>query len=203
MTRAESRTAPLWAGVLGPWAFIASWIVAGTMTEGYDPVSHAVSRLAALDVHHRWIVTSGMTIFGLSAVVFGARMRTRLGRRAGTMLVLAGITSLGVAAFPCSEGCPGMGASFTDTGHIIMAALHYATFTAVPFVAARSEGSFVLPARWLAAVAAASLLAQAAGVGPNGLMQRLGLTLNDIWMIGMAFAAMREIRRHPDPLVTS
>ena len=194
---------PLWAGIVGPAFFIASWIASGLLRDGYDPVSQSISELAAIDTPDRWIVTSGMIVFGLSAIVFGGRMRHQLGRRAGAAMAIAGFASLGVAAFPCSSGCPGAESSGTDMGHLVMAAIHYVAFTSVPFLAARGDGSFVIAARSLAALAAVALIAQAAGIGPNGLMQRLGLTLNDVWMIGMALVAMRESDSHPDGIVTN
>ena len=197
----ESRS--LWAGIAGPVVFILSWVVAGAMRAGYDPVTDSISELAALDTSNRLIVTFGMIAFGLSAVLFGMGMRRRLGRRAGAALLIAGVSSLGVAAFPCSAGCPGAETSATDTGHLIAAAIHYASFTAVPFLAARGDGAFVIWARWLAGFAALALLSQAAGIGPNGLLQRVGLTLNDAWMVGMAIVAMSESRSLPQPLVTN
>ena len=34
-------------GVLGPTAFVTGWVVTGARTPGYDPLTDAISRLAA------------------------------------------------------------------------------------------------------------------------------------------------------------
>src|SRR5688500_6922534 len=107
-----SRRTRAVAGIAGPTAFIASWLIAGWLREGYDPVNDAISRLAELGAPNRWIVSTGMVTFGGACLLFAPR----LNRPASSVLSVAGVASLVVAAFPCTEGCPGPG-TVTDAGH--------------------------------------------------------------------------------------
>jgi hypothetical membrane protein len=167
---------PRVAGVLGPSAFIASWVVAGALRDGYDPVHDAISRLAELGAANRWIVTTGMVTFGFSVIVFG-RM---LPKPAALLALVAGLASLAVAAFPCTEGCPGSG-SFTDIAHVIAAATHYVALVGMALLASRTPG-----ARIVVLGAGVALLLHGTGIGSNGALQRLGLTTLDAWMIATA-----------------
>ena len=196
----SERVAAPFAGIVGPAAFISSWLVAGALRRGYDPIDQAISELAALDTPNRLIVTSGMVIFGLGSQFFASELRRRGQKRVGLAMTLAGLSSLGVAAFPCSEGCPGAGTSFTDTGHAVAAGLHYATFTAAPLLLSFDEsarGGHRTFSALAAIVAGLALSAQVLGIGPNGLMQRIGLTTNDVWMIVTALTSANSMPRPP------
>jgi hypothetical membrane protein len=164
------------AGVVGPVVFITSWVVAGALRDGYDPMHDAISRLAELGAPNRWIVTAGMVTFGAAVPIF-ARL---LSPGARLFAVVAGLSSLAVAAFPCSEGCPGDG-EFTDTAHGLAAGAHYVSLIAMGLVASRS-----VAARAVVLAAGGALLLHASGIGPNGGLQRLGLTTLDLWMITLA-----------------
>ena len=156
--------------------FATSWIVGGLLREGYDPINDAISELAALGTSRRWLVTSGMVSFGLGALAFSPELRGA----ARASLAVAGAASLGVAAFPCTEGCPGWG-EFTDNGHAVAAGIHYVAFASTPLLASRSPVS-----RTAALIAAVALGSHVAGLGPNGLMQRIGLSTLDLWLAATA-----------------
>ena len=189
----------IWAaGVAGPVLFIASWVTAGMLREGYDPTTHAISRLAAFETPDRWIVTAGIVAFGIGAVIFGLGIRRHIGSGAGLALVAAGLTSFAVAVFPCTKGCPGPG-DFTDTAHVIAAGAHYVAFTLAVLLAGRenmrrSGAGYRTFCFMTGGLAALALSAQGLGMGPNGLMQRIGLTLNDFWMIVTALMLWRRAR---------
>ena len=180
------------AAIVAPVVFITSWVVAGLMRDGYDPVTDAISRLAELGAPNRWIVTTGMVSFGVGCLVFAPVLR-RSSTAASISMVVAGIASLGVAAFPCTAGCPGPDGFDTNLGHVVSAGIHYLAFGAVPFlVARRVEGryrSFCLVAGLCASLA---LGAHAAGLGPNGLLQRTGLTILDLWLVLTGLGAARS-----------
>ena len=161
------------AGIAGPLVFITSWVVAGSIRDGYDPVHDAISRLAELGAPDRWIVTSGIVVFGVAVMVFG-RMLPPL---AGWLAIAAGLGSLAVATFPCTEGCPGSG-TVTDVAHVIAAGAHYIALVGMALFASRSR---VVQAVVL--LAGLVLLLHGTGIGPNGAFQRLGLTTLDVWMI--------------------
>jgi Protein of unknown function (DUF998) len=161
---------------------VTSWVVAGALRAGYDPVHDAISRLAEIGAPDRLIVTSGMVIFGLGCLIVAPGWE----RAPRIALLVAGLSSFGVAAFPCTEGCPGSG-SLTDTMHSVMAGIHYVALVTTPFLAG--------PAFWgpaAAVLAALALSAHVWGPGPNGLMQRIGLTTLDVWLIGRVVSERRE-----------
>ena len=117
-----------------------------------------------------------MVVFGIGCLLFAGLLR----KPAAISMTVAGLASFGVAAFPCTEGCPGFG-SFTDTAHILFAGLHYTAFGLTPALQSRRPGVLVL-----GGLAGVALLIHATGLGPNGLFQRIGLTTLDAWMIATA-----------------
>ncbi|MDQ3954657.1 MAG: DUF998 domain-containing protein [Actinomycetota bacterium] len=184
--------------MLGPVWFVSSWTIAGAVRAGYDPVEDAISRLAEIDAPHRWLVSSGMVAFGICALAFSSAWKDDHPGGAGA-LAAAGLTSLGVAAFPCTEGCPGPG-EFTDTAHGVVAGAHYFSFALAAVLSAWEAGKLgrVRYARWSRLAAGAGgvfLLLHVTGLGPNGLFQRLGLTTLDAWLAGSALSALRPRAR--------
>ena len=161
-------------------------MIAGALRQGYDPVNDAISRLAELGAENRWIVSTGMVTFGGACLAFAPRLR----RPAATSLTIAGLASFGVAAFPCTEGCPGPSTP-TDVGHSVSAGIHYVAFALTPLLHERKPLDVAL-----AVLGGAALLAHGTGIEPNGLWQRVGLTLLDAWMIAAAAKLLRE-RRGP------
>ena len=170
------------AGVLAPVAFVTSWVVAGALRDGYDPLHDAISRLAELGAPRRWIVTAGMVVFGLGALAFAPLLRSR----ATLALSAAGLASFAVAGLPCTEGCPGSGA-VSDQLHGWAAALFYVAFALTP--ALHSKRGIAL-----ALASGMALGLHGTGVGPNGALQRAGLTLLDAWMALTALRAFSESR---------
>jgi hypothetical membrane protein len=174
------------AGITGPLAFILAWVIAGILRDGYDPITDAISRLAESGAPQRWIVTTGMIAFGLATLLFARGPAGETSPATRWFLVVAGFSSVAVAAFPCTAGCPGVGSTAVDTAHVIAAGVHYIALTNAPlsiWAAKRGEGGYPRFCLIVGGAAGIALLCQAVGVGPNGLMQRIGLTLNDVWMI--------------------
>ena len=161
---------------MAPLYFISCWVYAGAIRDGYNPVRDAISRLAELGAPNRYIVTSGMVVFGVGCLLFAGLLR----KPASISMTVAGLASFGVAAFPCTEGCPGFG-SLTDTAHILFAGLHYVSFGLTPVLHSRKPVVLTI-----AGLAGLALLIQATGLGPNGLFQRIGLTTLDAWLIATA-----------------
>lgn len=175
------------AGVL---SFMAAWIVLGAIRKGYNPLEDAISQLAELGAPRREWMTGGIVAFGLGAISFAPN----LGGRASIALATAGVGSFGVAAFPCTAGCPGAG-EVTDTGHAVAAGIHYIAFVATPFLASRKRSAIAA-----SAIAAVALGMHVGGIGPNGLMQRIGLTTLDVWLVGAALSYLKKQKfRKPDP----
>lgn len=156
------------AGVVGPSAFVAAWAVAGARRSGYSPVDDAISRLAEVGSSSRPLMTAGFVTFGVAMPVFAVGARRSLGPAATTALVVAGLTTIGVAATPLGPG--------SDTAHGVFAGVGYVAMAAAPVLADGRRGALV------SAVAAASLVATT--IGPaHGLFQRLGLGVVDAWIV--------------------
>ena len=181
------------AGIVGPVAFITSWVIAGALRDGYDPITQAISRLAESGAPNRWIVTAGMVTFGVSALVFASVMRS-FTKAGAFFMVVAGISSFGVAAFPCTSGCPGIGSTFFDTAHVVVAGVHYVALTNAPLSIwwEKRNGPYARFCLAMAVATGIALTSQALGIGPNGLMQRIGITLSDTWMVATAVLLMRS-----------
>ena len=185
----------LGAGVLGPVWFVSSWTIAGAMRDGYDPIEEAISRLAELGAPQRWIVSSGMVAFGTCALAFSTAWKEEH-RWAAAALAATGLSSLGVAAFPCTAGCPGAG-EFTDTVHGIVAGANYISFVSAAALSGQATArsgrvKYSRLSRLAAGAGGIFLLLHVSGLGPNGLFQRLGLTTLDAWMVGSAVTALRR-----------
>ncbi|MEA2435232.1 MAG: hypothetical protein QOG54_2689 [Actinomycetota bacterium] len=181
------------AAIVAPGVFVTSWVVAGAIRPGYDPVTDAISRLAELGAPNRWIVTTGMVTFGLGCLVFAPVLRSA--STAGAVaIVIAGFASFGVAAFPCTHGCPGPDGFDTNLGHVIAAGVHYIAFCSVPFLVARvTTGRYRSLSLVAGFCAALALGAHVTGLGPNGLFQRIGLTILDLWLVLTGLRAARSM----------
>lgn len=167
--------------IAGVVSFVTAWAVLGAIRKGYNPLDDAISQLAELGAPRREWMTGGIVAFGLGAVSFAPA----LGGRAGVALATAGVGSFGVASFPCTEGCPGAG-ELTDTGHAVAAGLHYMAFVLTPVLASRKRSSVLA-----SAIAAVALGMHVGGLGPNGLMQRIGLSTLDLWLVAAALQYLR------------
>jgi hypothetical protein len=175
-------------GILGPVAFITAWAVLGGRRSGYDPVTQHISQLAADGVAERPAMTAGFVAFGVGVPIYALALRRGLTGPAWITAVATGAATLGVAAFP-------LDASFGDTPHAVSAGIGYATLAATPLLAARP-----LRQAGLTKSAAASVVAGALSGGCllatvffpwSGLLQRVGLTIGDVWLISSASALMR------------
>lgn len=167
------------AGVLGPTAFVAAWAIAGARRDGYSPVEDAISRLAELGASSRPLMNAGFVTFGVAVPTFAVAARQALGPPATVALVVAGLSTLGVAATPLGPG--------PDTAHGVFAGIGYVAMAAAPVLADRRRGAMV------SALAAASLVATT--IGPaHGLFQRLGLGVVDAWIVATALRQRRENR---------
>jgi hypothetical membrane protein len=189
-------------GVLAPMAFVAAWLVGGTMTPGYDPLQDAISRLAAEGTATRPLMTAGMVAFGVLVPVWARTLGERLGSTALRWVVTAaGLATLAVAALPLTE----QGGTSQDALHAVAAAVGYAAMAATPLVAAvllrrRGHGSAAVGSVAVGVVALLALLGSvltgSASVDPTGVvgsggLQRLGLTVVDAWHVVAAAAVLR------------
>lgn len=177
------------AGVSGPMAFVAAWAIAGARRDGYSSVDDAISRLAELGASSRPLMNVGFVTFGVAVPTFAVAARDMLGAPASASLVVAGLSTLGVAATPLGPG--------SDTAHGVLAGIGYVAMAATPVLADGRRGALV------SAIAAASLVATT--IGPaHGLFQRFGLGVVDAWIVATALRQRRENRSGaPYPAVRS
>ena len=187
-----ARRPALLGGAAGPAAFVAAWAIGGAVAEGYSPVDDPISRLAAVGATTRPLMTAGFLGFGAGMAAFAGGLRSSLAGRAWVAALAAGACTAGVAAVPLDGGRDGL--------HGLLAGLGYAAVVAVPACAARplarAGRGEAAAATVVATVGAACLLASATTSGPDGLLQRLGLTLVDAWL---AVTAVRLWRRSSSP----
>ena len=175
-------------GVVGPAAFVTAWAVLGARMPGYDPTTDAISRLAADGASSQVRMTAGFVAFGVGVPLFAVALRDALPGRAWMTAAATGIATLGVAAFPL-DGWAG------DPPHAMAASIGYVTLAATPLLAAgpladlgHRRAAF---ASRVIGVAALVCLAGTTVAERSGLLQRMGLTLGDIWLVVAAVGILR------------
>jgi hypothetical protein len=202
----ESLRTAGWAGIFGPVAFVATWAVAGAASVGYDPVGQAISELAAVGAPTRAWMSAAFVVFGLTALPFAGALQVVLppgGRRVALAVSACGLGTIGAAVFPCTAGCPGAGASATDTGHAITATIGYLALVAAPLLTAGllwpHRDAYRAFAWWSLLAGVVSAIAMAAWAlgmfgGAGGAGQRGFNTLLDVWWATAGVLVLR--RRH-------
>lgn len=186
------RTAAL-CGIAGPAAFVGGWLVNGLRTEGYDPLSEAISQLAREGAPTRLAMTSCFVAFGVLVPVWAGTLARELDAPAlRPVVTVAGLSTLAVAAIPLSRDPGGT----QDLLHAIAAGTGYLAMALTPLVAAaalRRSGRTTAAAACLAvgAVSAGALVGTLLVDGSGGF-QRLGLTAVDGWHVAVAAWVLRR-----------
>ncbi|HWG73585.1 MAG TPA: DUF998 domain-containing protein [Acidimicrobiales bacterium] len=170
------------AGVLGPATFVADWAVLGATSRGYSPVEDAISRLAATGASTRGAMTAGFVAYGAGLVLYAIPVRAAVAGRAWMWVAATGVATFGVAAFP-------LGTQVSGNVHAVFATVGYATLAAVPLTAApvlarAGRRGWARVSVAAGALCAGALLASIVGpTSVHGLLQRLGLTVGDAWLV--------------------
>jgi hypothetical protein len=176
--------------VAGPSFFIADWAVLGARAANYSPVHEAISELARLHAPTRPAMTVGFLVLSAAMPTYALALRDPLPGNAWKFAAAYGVTTLGVAAFP-------LGTPTSGDIHGVFAGLAYASLAAVPIAAAgalRRRGRHALARASLATGLACGAVLVASVLGPakgHGLLQRVGLTIGDAWLIGSALGLLR------------
>ena len=182
-------------GVLAPTAFVAGWVVNGARTPGYDPLTDAISRLAAEGAATRTGMTACLVVFGVLVPVWARTLARELGRPAlGPVVTVAGLATLAVAALPLTE----QGGRLQDAGHAAAALTGYVAMAITPLVAAPA----LAPGRRQLSVATGVVSAAALAVSVltgSGGAQRLGLTVVDAWHVVVATGVLLRSRSSAVP----
>lgn len=177
-------------GIVGPLAFIAAWLIAGTITSrSYSPIDDAISRLAAVGSDTRWLMTCGFVVFGVGVMTFARTVRRALDGPAWIALLTTGLATLGVAATPLDAS------TTVDSLHAAMAFTGYASLIGVPMLCARPVGRVgrrkLAIAAWVSAAVATVALVLSIAHPTTGVWQRIGLTAGDAWIVALAVTIVR------------
>ena len=195
--------AAVWFGLVAVVLYVGSWAAAGHLQEGYDPAQQAISELFARGAPwpSRGPLIAGLVLSGIAFLALAPALHRTLpgqGRLGPVLVVAAGIGTLGVVAAPCTDGCPGTGASTTDTWHAVWAGVGYGALALAPLAFSwRLRSRLPGLARWSASLGATGLalfgvyvlgLVEAA----PGLQQRLFNTVADGWYVLVAVWILRR-----------
>lgn len=180
-------------GVVGPVAFITAWTALGSMQPHYSPSADPISRLAAIDAPTSVAMTAGFLAFAAGALLYSRELRVALPGPAALAAAISGAASIGIAATP-------LGSALGGTPHAICAGIAYAAIATTPILGGRSLGQ---QGRQRAAVvsiaiglaSAVSLAASSLASPWAGLLQRLGLTLGDAWIVATAWHLLPRSKR--------
>jgi hypothetical membrane protein len=183
----------LLAGVAGPAAFVTAWVTGGLLKDGYSPVRDTISRLAEQGAATRPLMTAGFVGFGVLMPLYGRELTRRLrSPLTGAAVVVSGLGTLAVAAFPVTAA----GGTFGDSAHYLAAGTAYVANVVAPLAAARHLDPGARRASYVVAAGVAAALVSSLRVEElTGLLQRTGLTLFDVWAVGLAL----RLDRCPDP----
>jgi len=177
-------------GLLAPTAFVVGWAVNGARTPGYDPLSDAISRLAAEGAATRPSMTACFVVFGVLIPVWAHTLARALDRPAlGPVVTVAGLATLAVAALPLTE----QGGQPQDAGHAAAALTGYVAMAITPLVAAPALRPGPRRASVATGVVSAAALLVSVVTGSGGA-QRLGLTVVDAWHVVVAAGVLLRWR---------
>lgn len=175
------RTAA-WGGIVGPAAFVGAWALGGLVTSrDYSPVHDTISQLAAEGAPTRGLMTAGMVTFGFALPAYSTALRRAVPGPAWLAAAATGVATLGVAATPLDRS------ALIDGLHVVAAATGYVTLAAIPLLARRplieiGQRGLARIGTVMAAVAAVALPLSLA-VSETGLLQRVGLTAGDLFVV--------------------
>ncbi len=211
----KSARALAWFAIVAQVAFVAAWIVAGALQDGYSYLDHHVSDLGADGAAHPWIVNTAIVVLGLGVAALApallrvlpkrpaARVAAGLFLASGAVMVVAGLfhgDCLSAVDSTCQARWDAWDVDTAAKIHAWSSLIAQVLFLATPFALAR--------ALWGRPVAAPTLACGTAGVvlsvglillfgvdhAPDGLTQRLGLTLLHAWVIFVAIGILWETR---------
>lgn len=189
--------------ILGVVAYVTTWAVLGVVADDYDPLRQAISELFDLGVPtwQRSTLAGVLLVTGVVLLPVGPvfdRLMPGRGRLGPLLAVLAGLGTLTVAFFPCTAGCPGVGTTFTDTMHTVLAGGGYVGLVTAPLAFAwrlreTTWRDLALAGLVLGGVATLGFLVRNLGVDAMaGLQQRVFNTLADAWYVLAAAVVLRR-----------
>ena len=180
-----------WCGIAAPASFVGGWLLAGWRADDYSPVHDVISDLARIGAPTRPLMTTALVAFGVLAPVWGRALGQALGSSAvRASVTAAGITTLGVAAFP-------LGASYGDLPPALAAGSGDVAMAMSPLLAAPRLTGRLRAASYAVGAASGVLLAGTTLGHATGALQRAGLGVVDAWFVTMAVRELRRGKQEP------
>jgi hypothetical protein len=187
------RPVPGWTvgtAVLTLVALIGGWLLAGALQPAsYSPMRETISVLSGHSGTDRWVMTAALLLVGSAQLATGAGL-TAVGLPARILLIVTGLSTLGIAATPE----PATGPTWA---HLVFAASCVITTAVWPLLVARRAPapSWILSVYGCAAVTAIFvglsswlLIAAQAGAGDLGLVERLTSAVQAAFPLAVALA---------------
>lgn len=174
--------------VVAPIVFIVGWAVTGPNTLDYSAVYEAISELAAEGADQRMAMTGAFVGYGIWLLVAVPAVRRSVLRPIAPALVVNALATFAVAALPLHRS------TAMDRGHGVAAFVGYASLAAIPLLGGlalrRADRPGLAAASFAASGLVALFLVFSALVDADGLFQRLGLTVGDLWLVAAGVAIL-------------
>lgn len=194
-----SQSVPGWAVIsafLAPGLLVGAWLISDALqTTSYSPVRQTMSVLAGHGASDRWVMTSALFVIGVCQIVTAIGL-TRVGTPARILLVVTGLSSIGVAASPEPAAGP-------TPRHLAFAVICVVATAAWPALIARRspDKPWILTIRGCTivtgvfAVMSAWVLIESQGGNYLGLAERLTSSVQGIWPFVVALALRQAARQ--------
>ena len=173
--------------IVGPTAFISSWVLSGTLTPGYSPTRDHISDLAAVEAPTRALMNLGFTAFAVSIAAATVPAYRHLGTPTAVVFGANVAVTVGIMLAPLGASPEG------DRAHAVVAGLGYLVLAATAPSAARTlaKRSRRLGVASVAVGAVSLACLGLSVVRPEaGFWQRAGITVTDVWLIAMGLSAV-------------
>lgn len=180
-------------GIAAPVAFVGGWLINGLRTDGYDPLSDAISQLARVGAPTRPAMSACFVAFGVLLPVWAPVVARQLKAPAlRPVVTVAGVATIAVAALPLAREPGGT----PDLLHAVAAGIGYVAMATTPLVVAaallRSGRTGAAYASLAVGVVSVGALVGTLVVDGSGGLQRLGLTVVDAWHVVVAVWVLRR-----------
>ncbi len=193
------RPAPGWAvstALLAPVVLVGGWLMAGALQPAsYSPMRQTMSVLAGHSGTGRWVMTAALLLVGSCQIATGAGL-TAVRMPARVLLILTGLSTLGIAATPEPATGP-------TSRHLAFAVSCVVTTAVWPVLVARRAPaqSWILSACGCATVTVIFaglscwlLIAARDGGGDLGMVERLTSAVQTLCPLVVALALRQTAR---------